>query len=96
MRQYNSQAWLINTGWTGGKYGVGKRMSLKLTRAIIDAIHDDVLIKVPTKTLPIFGLEVPLTCPGVPAEILDAQATWQNKVFSIYFFFFLLFTKFFL
>ena len=55
-------------------------MSLKLTRAIIDAIHDDVLDKVPTKVLPIFGLHVPQTCPGVPADILDAKSTWTDKV----------------
>ena len=79
MKQFNCNAWLINTGWTGGKYGHGKRMNLKLTRAIIDAIHDDVLAKVPTKTTAIFGLNIPESCPGVPAEILDPRAAWPDK-----------------
>jgi phosphoenolpyruvate carboxykinase (ATP) len=56
MKLHKTNAWLINTGWTGGKYGVGKRMSLKSTRAIIDSIHNGELEKVPTKTLDIFGL----------------------------------------
>lgn len=55
-------------------------MNLKLTRAIIDAIHDDVLAKVPTKTTAIFGLNIPESCPGVPAEILDPRAAWPDKV----------------
>ena len=58
-------------------------MNLKLTRAIIDAIHDDVLAKVPTKSTPIFGLNIPESCPGVPKEILDPRNTWQDKVFVI-------------
>lgn len=55
-------------------------MNLKLTRSIIDAIHDDILAKVPTKKSPLFGLHVPETCPGVPTEILDPRNTWQDKV----------------
>lgn len=79
MKQFKCNAWLINTGWTGGKYGVGKRMNLKLTRAIIDSIHDDVLDKIPTKPSPLFGLHIPESCPGVPTEILDPKNTWQDK-----------------
>ena len=59
MRRHNAQAWLINTGWTGGSFGVGKRMHLPHTRAIIDAIHEGSLADAPTKTDPIFGLAVP-------------------------------------
>ena len=55
-------------------------MSLKLTRAIIDAIHDDILVNVPTKTMPIFGLNMPESCPNVPTEILDPKNTWADKV----------------
>ncbi len=55
-------------------------MSLKLTRAIIDAIHDDILLKVPTKTFPIFGLDIPESCPNVPTELLDPRNTWADKV----------------
>lgn len=82
MKQFNCNAWLINTGWTGGKYGQGKRMNLKVTRNIIDAIHDGTLEKVPTKTSPIFGLHIPQSCNNVPAEILDPRNTWQDKVRS--------------
>jgi len=59
MKSHKAHAWLINTGWSGGKYGVGKRMSLKYTRAIIDSIHSGELEKAPTKTLEIFGLQIP-------------------------------------
>lgn len=55
-------------------------MNLKLTRAIIDAIHDEVLEKIPTKPSPLFGLHIPESCPGVPTEILDPKSTWQDTV----------------
>ena len=58
-------------------------MSLKYTRAIIDAIHNGELEKVPTKTLDVFGLEIPTSCPGVPTEILNPIDTWSNKVIKI-------------
>ena len=74
-----SQAWLVNTGWSGGGHGVGKRMSLKYTRAILDAIHDGSLAKAPTVVDPIFGLHVPTQCTNVPAEILIAKNTWADK-----------------
>jgi phosphoenolpyruvate carboxykinase (ATP) len=74
-----AQAWLVNTGWSGGGYGVGKRMSLKHTRAILDAIHDGSLHKAATRTDAIFGFQVPTSCPGVPAEILDPKNTWSDK-----------------
>jgi phosphoenolpyruvate carboxykinase (ATP) len=74
-----SQAWLVNTGWSGGGYGVGKRMSLKYTRAILDSIHDGSLAKAPTVVDPIFGLHVPTTCANVPAEILNPKNTWGDK-----------------
>jgi phosphoenolpyruvate carboxykinase (ATP) len=74
-----AQAWLVNTGWSGGGYGVGKRMSLKYTRAILDAIHDGSLQKAASRTDAIFGFQVPTSCPGVPAEILDPKNTWSDK-----------------
>ena len=58
MKEHGSQAWLVNTGWSGGGYGVGERMSLSHTRGIIDAIHDGSLAKAPTEKDPIFGLDV--------------------------------------
>jgi phosphoenolpyruvate carboxykinase (ATP) len=80
MQRYGATAWLINTGWTGGKFGVGKRMSLKHTRAIIDAIHDGTLNKVQYKPMPVFGVQLPTSCPNVPSEILDPKNTWSDKV----------------
>jgi len=79
IRQHSSHVWLVNTGWSGGAYGVGARMSLKYTRAIIDAIHDGSLAKAATETDPIFGLEVPTECADVPSEILIPKNTWTDK-----------------
>lgn len=79
LDKHGATAWLVNTGWTGGPYGVGKRMSLKHTRAIIDAIHDGSLENVEYVNDPIFGLAVPTTCPNVPAEVLVPKNTWTDK-----------------
>jgi len=78
MRQHGSHAWLVNTGWSGGAYGVGKRINLKYTRAIIDAIHSGELTEAPTEVDPRLGLSVPMQCPGVPAEILMPKSTWPS------------------
>lgn len=78
MRRHGSRAWLINTGWTGGGYGVGKRMSLPHTRAMIDAIHDGSLVNEQTRKDPLFGFEVPTQCNGVPAEILWPRDAWPD------------------
>jgi phosphoenolpyruvate carboxykinase (ATP) len=77
--KHGSQAWLVNTGWSGGGHGVGKRMSLKYTRAIIDAIHDGSLAKAATVVDPVFGLAIPTACANVPAEILVPKNTWSDK-----------------
>jgi len=79
IRQHGSDVWLVNTGWSGGAYGTGARMSLKYTRAIIDAIHDGSLAKAKTETDPIFGLAVPTECANVPSEILIPRNTWSDK-----------------
>jgi phosphoenolpyruvate carboxykinase (ATP) len=71
-------AWLVNTGWSGGSYGTGKRISLNFTRAMVKAILSGALRNAPAKRDPIFGLAVPLGCPGVPDEILDARGSWKN------------------
>ncbi len=78
MERHGAKAWLVNTGWTGGPHGVGSRISLKYTRAIIDAIHDGSLENVPTTTDPLFGLAVPTSCPNVPDEILMPKNTWAD------------------
>ncbi|MGB3587325.1 MAG: phosphoenolpyruvate carboxykinase (ATP) [Tunicatimonas sp.] len=79
IKKHNAKAWLVNTGWTGGPHGVGSRIKLKYTRALIDAIHNGDLDDVETRTDPHFGFEIPLSCPGVPSEILVPKDTWQDK-----------------
>lgn len=79
MEKYGSKVWLVNTGWSGGAYGVGSRMSIKFTRAIVDAIHNGSLNDVEYETDAIFGLAVPKTCPGVPSEVLLPENVWADK-----------------
>ena len=78
MKQHDARVWLVNTGWGGGAYGTGKRISLKHTRAIIDAIHSGALAKAKTERDPIFGFDVPTECPGVPREILWPRGVWAD------------------
>jgi phosphoenolpyruvate carboxykinase (ATP) len=78
MRQYGAKAWLVNTGWTSGPCGIGHRIHLPHTRAIIDAIHNGALDEVETRVDPVFGLRVPVYCPGVPDEILIPRNTWHS------------------
>ena len=79
IRKTGANVWLVNTGWTGGPYGVGKRMSIAHTRAIIDAIHDGSLAKADTVADPVFGVAVPTACPGVPDEVLVPKNAWADK-----------------
>jgi phosphoenolpyruvate carboxykinase (ATP) len=78
IEQHDASVWLVNTGWSGGSYGVGSRMSLPHTRAIVDAIHAGHLRRVATKQDPIFGLAIPEDCPGCPSEILIPRDTWKD------------------
>eukprot|EP00475_Leptophrys_vorax_P006260 TRINITY_DN1384_c0_g1_i1.p1 TRINITY_DN1384_c0_g1~~TRINITY_DN1384_c0_g1_i1.p1 ORF type:complete len:553 (-),score=74.23 TRINITY_DN1384_c0_g1_i1:436-2094(-) len=78
MKKHGTTAWLVNTGWTAGGYGVGHRMSIKHTRAIIDAIHDGSLLKAETVTTSVFGLLVPKECANVPAECLLPETMVRN------------------
>ncbi|MCA9918716.1 MAG: phosphoenolpyruvate carboxykinase (ATP) [Anaerolineales bacterium] len=78
MAKHGASAWLVNTGWTGGPYGVGSRMKLPYTRAIIDAIHSGELDNVAYVTDPIFGLAIPASCPNVPDELLVPKNTWSD------------------
>lgn len=79
MTENNVNVWLINTGWTGGPYGVGERMSLKYTRAMITAALEGELNNVEYTKHEVFGLEMPTTCPNVPAEVLNPKNTWEDK-----------------
>jgi phosphoenolpyruvate carboxykinase (ATP) len=79
MKQHGSRVWLVNTGWSGGPHGVGKRIKLAATRAILDAIHAGTLADTPTKKDPVFGFDVVTACPGVSPEILWPRDTWADK-----------------
>jgi len=79
MTEAGVNVWLLNTGWSGGPYGVGSRIKLKYTRAMITAILEGELEKVDYEQHPIFGLHMPKYCPGVPSEILDPMNTWLQK-----------------
>ncbi|HYW92119.1 MAG TPA: phosphoenolpyruvate carboxykinase (ATP) [Gammaproteobacteria bacterium] len=78
IRRHEVTVWMLNTGWTGGPYGVGRRMSIAHTRAIIDAIHDGSLEKSATVVDPVFGLSIPTSCAGVPDELLIPANTWSD------------------
>jgi len=80
IQKHGANVWLVNTGWSGGGYGTGRRMSLASTRAIIDAIHRDQLIDIPTARDPVFGVAVPTACPGVESQILEPRQTWLNPM----------------
>src|SRR5215470_7738988 len=79
IREHKSRVWLVNTGWTGGAYGTGKRIKLADTRSIIDAIHDGTLAKARLQRDPVFGFDVVTECPGVASGILVPRDAWANK-----------------
>ena len=78
IRTHNAQVWLVNTGWTGGPYGVGTRLSLQHTRAIISAIHAGALADAPTEPDPRFGFDVVCACPDVPSALMVPRQTWAD------------------
>ena len=78
MQKYNTNVWLVNTGWTSGAYGVGYRIKLKNTRAMIEAALNGGLENVEYKKHETFGLKMPVSCPNVPDELLDPKNTWEH------------------
>jgi phosphoenolpyruvate carboxykinase (ATP) len=80
MKKHGATGWLVNTGWSGGRYGSGSRIKLAYTRKIIDAIHAGSLLEANYAKTEVFGLEIPTEVEGVPAEILDPMNTWSDKV----------------
>jgi phosphoenolpyruvate carboxykinase (ATP) len=78
IRKHNAQCWLVNTGWTGGPYGTGNRMKIAYTRAMIDALIKGSLNDVPYRVDPVFGIQVPQSCPEVPVDALQPRSTWQD------------------
>jgi phosphoenolpyruvate carboxykinase (ATP) len=79
IARHEVNCWLLNTGWTGGKFGTGRRMPIKATRALLDAALSGVLASQPMRTDPLFGFQVPLALPGVDPEILNPRETWADK-----------------
>lgn len=77
--RYGVDCWLLNTGWVGGPYGIGKRISIKYTRAMLNAALNGALKDVPYTTDPIFGFEVPKCCPDVPDSVLDPASSWISR-----------------
>jgi phosphoenolpyruvate carboxykinase (ATP) len=79
IRQHDVKIWLVNTGWTGGSLGTGRRIALNHTRSMITAVLEEQLNEVAFQEHPVFGMEIPESCPGVPAKILDPRNAWQDK-----------------
>ena len=79
IARHGSTCWLVNTGWSGGQYGVGSRMSIKHTRALLRGALDGSLTKMQFRKEPFFGLEIPAHVPGIPDEVLDPRQAWADK-----------------
>jgi len=79
MQKHNAQCWLVNTGWVGGRFGVGKRISIHHTRNLLNAALDGKLNKVKYRKDKLFGFEVPISCPDVPEDILEPSNSWGDK-----------------
>jgi phosphoenolpyruvate carboxykinase (ATP) len=79
IARHKVDCWLVNTGWTGGKYGIGRRMPIKATRALLDAALSGVLTSQPMRTDPLFGFQIPTALPGVDPAILNPRETWADK-----------------
>ncbi len=77
--KHGAHCWLVNTGWTGGPFGVGKRISIQHTRRLLNAALDGELLKVEYQKDPVFGFDVPKSCEGVPSDILDPANTWPSR-----------------
>ena len=78
IRKHNANVWLVNTGWSGGSFGTGSRMPLRLTRTIVDGIHSGSLASAPVVHDPILNLDIVSECAGVPAEMMQPRLAWSN------------------
>jgi phosphoenolpyruvate carboxykinase (ATP) len=79
IARHNARVWLVNTGWTGGAFGVGSRIRIAHTRAMINAALSGALDNVMYQRHPVFNLDMPTSCPGVPTEVLDPRSTWSDR-----------------
>jgi phosphoenolpyruvate carboxykinase (ATP) len=79
IAKFGADCWLVNTGWSGGAYGTGSRMSIRHTRALLNAALDGSLAKVEFRQEKFFGLQIPAAVPGIPSEVLDAREAWADK-----------------
>ena len=79
LARHGAECWLVNTGWSGGAYGVGSRMPIRVTRALLRAALDGTLAKARYRRDPFFGLLIPEGVPGAPAEMLDPRQSWPDK-----------------
>jgi len=79
MLKYDANVWLVNTGWVGGRFGVGKRISIRHTRNMLNAALEGKLNNVEYRKDKLFNFEVPLTCPDVPEDVLEPSNSWGNK-----------------
>ncbi len=78
IERYKVNCWLLNTGWVGGSYGIGKRISIRYTRTLLNSALDGKLAEVPYRMDPVFGFEVPTVCPGIPSEVMDPSSSWVD------------------
>jgi phosphoenolpyruvate carboxykinase (ATP) len=79
IARHKVDCWLVNTGWTGGKFGIGRRMPIKATRALLDAALSGALASQPMRADPLFGFQVPTALPGLDPAILNPRETWTDK-----------------
>lgn len=79
IAQHGADCWLVNTGWSGGQYGVGSRMSIRHTRALLNAALDGSLARATFRKDGYFGLSIPAHVPGIPDEVLDPREAWADK-----------------
>ena len=79
MKKHKVNVWLINTGWVGGRFGVGKRISIRHTRNLLNAALDGKLENTEFRKDELFGFKVPTSCPEVPENVLDPSSSWGNK-----------------
>ncbi len=79
IAKYDATCWLVNTGWSGGQFGVGHRMAIRHTRALLRGALDGSLTKMEFHTEPFFGLAIPAHVPGIPDEVLDPRQAWADK-----------------